>query len=165
RLAQRPGVARRPGRAGGRRLAGAVGRDRRRLNRHIPIAAMQNPPPIPELLNELAAFRDFAAALLTEADRDWNDGPTPDEWSLTEIACHMRDVEREVHQSRLRALLREEGAFLPGVDADEWAGPRRYREQNGRVALAEFLDARDETIALLAPLPDDVWARRGQHTF
>lgn len=126
---------------------------------------MQNPPPVPDLLSELATFRDFAAALLTETDRDWSERPTLDEWSLTEIACHMRDVEREVHQSRLRALLREEGAFLPGVDADEWAGPRRYREQNGRVALAEFLDARDETIALLAPLPDDIWARRGQHTF
>lgn len=126
---------------------------------------MQNPPPVPDLLNELASFRDFATAIQAVPDRDWQVRPSPDEWSLTEIACHLRDVEREVHQSRLRALLREEGAFLPGVDADEWAGPRRYRDQDGRAALAEFLLARDETIALITPMTADLWQRRGQHTF
>lgn len=126
---------------------------------------MQNPPPASDLLSELASFRDFAAFILADSRRDWDFRPTVEEWSLTEIACHLRDVEREVHQSRLRALLREEGAFLPGVDADEWAIPRNYRSQVGRAALAGFVAARAETIALLAPLPADLWERRGQHTF
>ena len=126
---------------------------------------MQNPPPIPDLLDELASFRDYITLVLADDQRDWFARPTDAEWSLTEIACHLRDVEREVHQSRFRALLIEEGAFLPGVDADEWAIPRNYRAQIGRVALAEFLAARDESIALLSPLPPEIWARQGQHTF
>lgn len=124
-----------------------------------------NPPPPRDLLDELAAFRAFISSVLVDDQRDWNYRPSSAEWSLTEIACHLRDVEREVHQSRLRALLAEEGAFLPGVDADEWAIPRNYRAQVGRVALAGFLAARDITIDLLTALPDELWARRGQHTF
>lgn len=126
---------------------------------------MQNPPPIPDLLDELQSFRDFAALVLTDSRRDWYFRPSETDWSLTEIACHLRDVEREVHQSRVRALLLEDGAFLPGVDADQWAIPRNYRNQVGRVALSGFLSARDETIALLYPLPPEIWARQGQHTF
>lgn len=126
---------------------------------------MQNPPPIPVLLAALTTFCHEMAAVLADEDRDWFRRPSADEWSLTEIACHLRDVEREVHQARLRALIEEDGAFLPGVDADEWAGPRNYQAQDGRVALADFLTARRETIALLAPLPDEIWDRQGQHTF
>jgi len=126
---------------------------------------MQNPPPVPDLLDELSSFRDFAALVLADAHRDWAYRPSETDWSLTEIACHLRDVEREVHQSRIRALLLEDGAFLPGIDADQWAIPRNYRGQVGRAALSGFLVARDETIALLSPLSPEVWARQGQHSF
>ena len=124
-----------------------------------------NPPPITDLLAELAAFRERVAELAEDVGRDWSWSPAPGEWSLTEVACHLRDVEREVHQARLRALLEDDDAFLPGVDADEWAEARAYRLQNGRRAAADFVAARDETIALLAPLPEAVWERQGQHTF
>lgn len=126
---------------------------------------MQNPPPTAALLDELTSFRDFVARLLTDDWLNWSYRPVESEWSLTEIACHLRDVEREVHQARLRALLAEDDAFLAGVDADEWAIHRNYRAQNGRLALATFLAARDVTISLLTPLPPETWDRRGQHTF
>lgn len=126
---------------------------------------MLNPPPIPDILAELAAFRALIAHVLTDANRNWTARPSEAEWSLNEIASHLRDVEREVHQERIRALLEEEGAFLAGVDADEWAEPRNYRARDGRAALADFLAARAETIALLSPLPEEVWQRQGQHTF
>jgi hypothetical protein len=126
---------------------------------------MVNPPPIPDLLAELTAFRDQIAGVLADGRAPWAYRPSEAEWSLTEVACHMRDVEREVHQARLQALLAEEDAFLPGVDADEWAGPRHYRAQNGRAAAADFLASRDETIALLRSLPVEAWSRTGQHTF
>lgn len=126
---------------------------------------MQNPPPIPELLAELASFCRALASILADGTRDWFYRPAPEEWSLTEIACHLRDVEREVHQARIRALIEEDDAFLPGVDADEWAEQRNYRAQDGRIAMADFLSARQETIGLLAALPVEVWDRQGQHTF
>ncbi len=126
---------------------------------------MQNPPPVPDLLDELKSFRDLGALVLADVHRDWFYRPSESDWSLTEIACHLRDVEREVHQARVRALLLGEGAFLPGVDADQWAIPRNYRGQAGRVAMSEFLAIRDETIDLLSSLPPELWTRQGQHSF
>jgi hypothetical protein len=84
--------------------------------------------------------------------------------SLTEVPA-ICATSAQVHQARYRALLNEAGAFLPGVDADQWAIPRNYRAQNCPTALIDFLLARDETIALLTPLPPEVWARQGQHTY
>jgi len=126
---------------------------------------MQDPPPIPVLLAELTAFCREMEAVLTDEDRDWTWRPAADEWSLTEVACHLRDVEREVHQARLEALAAGDDAFLPGVDSDDWARQRNYRAQDGRAALFDFLAARQETIELLTTLPIEIWSRRGQHTF
>jgi hypothetical protein len=126
---------------------------------------MLNPPPVPELLAELAAFCELIERLLTGKDTLWAFRPAEAEWSLTEIACHLRDVEREVHLARLQALLADDEAFLPGVDADEWAVTRNYRAQDGRAAAVAFLAARDETVRLLSSLADADWGRTGQHTF
>ncbi len=130
----------------------------------LPDRTMLNPPPAGDLLAELAAFGARVLRLL-DADLDWLEKPSPDEWSLTEVACHLRDVEREVHRARIEAMLAGEGAFLAGVDADVWAEERRYRAQDGRAAVADFAAARAETIARLSALPPAIWERQGQHTF
>ncbi len=138
----------------------------------VPARTLLNPPPAADLLAELAAFRDMLAAVLADPATAWGRrpagpewSPAGPEWSLNEVACHLRDVEREVHQGRLRAILEEEGAFVLGVDADEWADERDYWSQDGRAALADFLRYRGETIDLLIPLPLEIWDRQGQHTF
>ena len=131
----------------------------------LPARTLLNPPPVGELLAELSAFREHVARLLADASADWLRRPAEGEWSLTEIACHLRDVEREVHQARFIALLEDDSSFLAGVDADEWAVTRNYQAQDGYAAAAAFVAARAETIARLAPLPLAVWDRQGQHTF
>ena len=131
----------------------------------LPPRTLLNPPPIADLLAELAAFREQMLRVLADRSVDWSWRPSPEEWSLAEVACHLRDVEREVHQARFEALLTGEGAFLAGVDADEWAIPRNYRAQDGRAAAAEFAAERADTIARLTPLPIEIWDRQGQHTF
>jgi hypothetical protein len=125
---------------------------------------MINPPPASDLIDEMVAFHSLLVRL-QGAGGDWQLRPTDGEWSLTEVLCHLRDVEREVHQPRIRAILAEPSAFLPGIDADEWAEPRAYRRQDGRAALIDYLVARDETVALLRSLTADAWERQGQHTF
>ena len=41
----------------------------------------------------------------------WSHEPTPDDWALTELVCHMRDTEREIHQMQIKLFRRPEGAF------------------------------------------------------
>jgi len=126
---------------------------------------MINPPPIPDLLAELRRFRTRITRLMDDLQVDWHARPSAGAWSLTEVACHLRDVEREVHQYRLRAILEADNAFIAGVDADEWANIRDYQEQDGLTATRDFLDLRDETVAILAGLPSVAWRRQGQHSF
>lgn len=128
---------------------------------------MQELPPVASLLAQLTQFAANLrqAALPTDAKIDWQWRPASGEWSLTELVCHLRDVEREVHQWRFRAILAGEGAFLPGVAADEWAAERQYWQEDGHAALNAFLDARLETVALLTPLDETAWQRQGSHSF
>ena len=126
---------------------------------------MQEPPPVPILLAEMARFAHNTARYLTLPDINWECRPASGEWCLTEVACHLRDVEIEVHQPRFRALIAADNAFLPGAVADSWVEERHYAQQNGPQALADFLAARQETLALLSHLPDAVWPRRGRHAY
>jgi hypothetical protein len=126
---------------------------------------MQNPPPIPDLLAELAHFATAVQQSLGAEPIDWQRRSAPGQWSLTEVICHLRDVEQEVHQARFRALLAKDDAFLAGATPDEWAEERSYQQQNGRQALIDFVRARQETADLLQRLEEPIWQRSGNHAF
>jgi FMN phosphatase YigB (HAD superfamily) len=93
----------------------------------------------------------------------WSERPSPDSWSLTEILCHLRDVEREINLPRLRKALQEDNPFISGVDSDAWAEERSYIQQDGPSALREFLAARIETLDILDNLDGDGWERPIRH--
>jgi hypothetical protein len=126
---------------------------------------MQAPPPVNELMNHLTTMARNVRRVETMNGLSWTWRPSESDWSLTEVVCHLRDVEREVHQWRFQALVDKENAFIPGVSADEWAQERRYREQDGPAALDEFIEIRSETIALLQSFSSAMWDRQGRHAF
>lgn len=126
---------------------------------------MQKPPPVDALLAALERFARNVAELLASPGIDWHGSRGDEDWSLTEVVCHLRDVEREVHQPRFEALIAENGAFLPGAVADEWVEERNYCMQNGALALEDFLAAREQTLAMLHGLSAEAWQRQGQHAF
>ena len=86
---------------------------------------MQAPPPVPNLLNQMADLATSIKDALAQPGIDWRFQPEDRGWSLTEVVCHLRDVEIEVHQARFKAILGEDMAFLPGMSADEWAEDRK----------------------------------------
>lgn len=126
---------------------------------------MQDVPPVATLLTELADFATAVAAAVDSPAVDWDWRPAPGEWNLTEVICHLRDVEREVHQARFRALLNSDNPFLSGATTDHWVETRYYAHQDGRVAADTYLRARAETIALLPPPDSDLWQRTARHAF
>ncbi|MCC7361341.1 MAG: DinB family protein [Anaerolineales bacterium] len=93
----------------------------------------------------------------------WARRPAPGEWSLTEIVCHLRDVEREVNLPRLHAVVEQDNPFLAGADTDPWAIERNYAAQSGPQALADFSRSRQETIAYLRRQPAATWQRTARH--
>jgi hypothetical protein len=115
----------------------------------------------------LAILRATPAALaaltadLPEAR--WHCRPAAGEWCLTEILCHLRDVDGEVHLARLRRVLAEDNPFLPGEVTDRWVEERGYAREDGRRALAAFIAVRKELLALLEGLEPAAWSRPARH--
>ncbi len=95
----------------------------------------------------------------------WLARPGVQDWSITEIVCHLRDVDCEVHLGRLQSLIREEQPFMPGVVSDSWAVERDYQAQDGQAALEALDTARAGLLALLPAADSPIWHRRGRHTF
>jgi hypothetical protein len=126
---------------------------------------LQETPPIADLLAELAHFATAVDEAISPSAVDWHWRPATGEWCLTELLCHLRDVEREVHQVRFRALLAADNTFIPGATSDDWVVERGYAQQDGRLALADFLTARRATVALLPPPDDSFWQRQGRHAY
>jgi hypothetical protein len=97
------------------------------------------------------------------ASERWENRMNADEWNLTEIICHLRDVDVDVNIPRINKLIDENNPFLPGVDTDRWADERKYSSQNGSNALTDFVNARLELLSLFEQLSEQDWQRRARH--
>ena len=93
----------------------------------------------------------------------WTHEPSADDWSLTELVCHMRDTEREIHHMQIKVFTEQAEPFIPRPDTSVWASQRDYRHENGVSALREFNDARRETLALLKNIAKEDWGRKARH--
>lgn len=93
----------------------------------------------------------------------WHAGLSSNGWSPTQIACHLRDLEAEVHGPRLNAILETDLPFLPGVDTDRWVVERDYARQSGQEALGAYVELRKATLSRLAGLSPQDWTRRATH--
>jgi FMN phosphatase YigB (HAD superfamily) len=117
--------------------------------------------------NVLARLHGQLGTLLTLLDglspEMWTAHPAPGEWSLTEIVCHLRDIDREVHSPRVDLVLTVDSPFLSAVDTDPWAEQRGYSRQSGPDALAAFTKHRIQALARLESVPPDAWERSARH--
>lgn len=98
---------------------------------------------------------------LDEETMRWR--PIPNKWSIKEIMCHLRDMEREAYLARYRKILSEQNPVLPNVDQDRLAIERDYLNQDAKATLAEFKALRTETIQTLNDAPVEAWSRSGVH--
>lgn len=93
----------------------------------------------------------------------WLHRPDSEEWGLTELACHLRDTEREIHQMQIKLLKDQAEPFIPRPDTSVWASQRNYMHENGQAALEEFTQARIRTIQALKEVPAPDWNRKARH--
>lgn len=98
---------------------------------------------------------------LSDEEIGWR--PIPNKWSIGEIVVHLRDVEREVFQTRIRRTVTEENPVFEYFDQNHVAEERNYREQDAREALAEFRELRQKTTDFLGSVPSHMWDRVGVH--
>jgi hypothetical protein len=103
-----------------------------------------------ERLESMPEFLD--AALDAVSGEELLARPGPDEFSLVEHACHLRDLEREGYLVRLRRVLGESEPRLEPFDGTAVAAARDYLSQDARIAAQEFAAARQELTGTLAAL-------------
>jgi FMN phosphatase YigB (HAD superfamily) len=115
----------------------------------------------------IATLRGSPAAISTQLSETpidiltWR--PEQGSWSMTEIICHLRDVEREINLPRLHKALQEDNPFIAGVDSDPWADTRAYIQQDVEAAFADLLAAREVTLGILDNLDNKDWSRPIRH--
>ena len=117
------------------------------------------------LLINLQSLPNELEDLLQDLDEEtlrWR--PIPNKWSIKEIMCHLRDMERLAYLARYRKMLAEDNPALPNVDQDKLAVESDYINQDTRSALDEFKWLRAETVDTLRTAPVDTWARSGIHS-
>ena len=116
----------------------------------------------------LKALREAGGSLLSELasfDEDilrWR--PGEDEWSLKEIAAHLRDAE-ELAIAQLNAFASGASKPLPAWDVDVLPQERSYQDEEIDRLLASFRDLRRQTTYLLWGLTDADWGSSAQHPY
>lgn len=90
--------------------------------------------------------------------------PQDDEWSLKEIAAHLRDNE-ELALEQIRLMAGEEEPQLPARDVDALPLEQDYRSADVRELLAAFAGLRRQTHRLLWSLAPEDWGRCGRHPY
>ena len=108
---------------------------------------------VPDLIDEI---------LQGLSDDELRRRPSPDEWSILEVCCHLRDSAEE-EGLRVRRLVEEDGPTLEPYDQEARAIERDYRgEDLGR--LRTGLRAFWGGLAYqLEGLSDQQWERGGTH--
>lgn len=87
-----------------------------------------------------------------------------DEWSLIEIAAHLRDNE-ELALDYLRAILSSRRPVLPVVDLQGLVEERDYRRLRLGETLYELSELRQHVLHLLYNLSARQWQRAGEHPY
>jgi len=89
--------------------------------------------------------------------------PAPGKWSILEILCHLRDMEREGYLERYMRILAENEPRLPDLNGDALAIERDYRGQKAGEVLRDWTRLRRESLRLLKRSKPEQWRRAGIH--
>jgi len=116
---------------------------------------------------EITAYLRQVPDLIDEAiqglpDDELRRRPSPDEWSILEVCCHLRDAAEE-EGIRIRRLVEEDGPTLEPYDQEALARERNYQGDDPRrvrIALRAFWGG---LAYQLEGLTDEQWERGGTH--
>jgi hypothetical protein len=116
----------------------------------------------------LKALREAGSSLLSELysqDEEalrWR--PAEGEWSLKEIAAHLRDAE-ELALAQINAFVSASSSPLPAWDVDVLPQERDYQSEEMTLLLASYRGMRRETTYLLWGLTDADWQGSAEHPY
>ena len=115
-----------------------------------------------ELLDALARTPFEVSRLVKVVSQEyWRTRPTPEEFSVVENVCHLRDIEVDGYAQRIARILNETNPILADVDGARLAIERDYNTQELGPALETFRHTREQNVALLRALAPSDFDRKG----
>jgi hypothetical protein len=99
-------------------------------------------------------FAAFPASMRHWMPGSW-DGIPSERLTAIEQVCHVRDIERDGYQVRIRRVLEEECPVLDDIPGEQLAIDRRYAVADVDDVLGDFRRARDTTMAMIAALSEE----------
>ncbi len=116
----------------------------------------------------LKALREAGNSLMSELygldERTLRRRPADGEWSLKEIAAHLRDAE-DLALKQMTAIIERRRGALPAWDVDLLPQERDYGSQNLENLLAGLRALRRETTQLLWSITDSDWTAHARHPY
>jgi len=116
----------------------------------------------------LKALREAGEELIDQfhglAEKELRWRAQDDEWSLKEIAGHLRDNE-ELALEQMSLIASDEDPLLPTRDVDALPLEADYRSADVRELLSAFAGLRRQTHRLLWSLAPEDCERRGRHPY
>ncbi|MGH9845992.1 MAG: DinB family protein [Blastocatellia bacterium] len=86
-------------------------------------------------------------------------GVPSEPFTAIEQICHVRDIEVEGYQVRLRRTLSELNPVLASIDGEALAKERSYATSNAAEAFAAFRAARAQTLELISTISPEQFRR------
>jgi hypothetical protein len=120
------------------------------------------PEDLHSLIGVLAQTPKTVASLIERlSESDLKIKKSPEEFSVVENVCHLRDIEIEGYTSRINRILKEDNPNLPDIDGSRLAIKREYQSQNISEALEAFAEARQQNTQTLKSLASVEFDRIG----
>jgi hypothetical protein len=117
-----------------------------------------------QVIRSLAKNLDlFKAQLHDKPNEEYTFKPSPDKWSMLEVACHLVDEEKEDFKIRVEYVLDDPTQPLPKFNPVYWVQSRNYSGQNFDDKVEELLNERTKSITWLESLQDPQWDNTYNH--
>lgn len=118
-----------------------------------------------EYREKLIARLGEAAGEFCEACRSFGDPfkKVEGEWTLHQVASHIRDVDRSVYGARIRQTMNEENPQFKSFNADAWMAEQYNKDEPLAGILSDFSTNMDELCSILNSMPREAWSRESRH--
>ena len=123
-------------------------------------------------MKELVEYRIKMIARLEEASREFRSAceavkdpfvKVEGEWTLHQVAAHVRDVEKLIFGARVEQTLNEDNPEVKNFDTDEWMAAHYNPAESLTQILDEFIKNVANLCTTLRGLPQEAWSRESRH--
>ena len=89
--------------------------------------------------------------------------PSPNDWSVLEVICHLADEEREDFRARIQHVLSGSDEPAPPIHPSAWVTERAYNERELVPSLEDYLQERQRSLEWLRGLSEVDWDTPVRH--